>query len=221
MCVLCLTCIILLVDVSPALAQYMEQVIQVLQQRTVEPILPLDSGGRLHLSLSRPFVLEHADIEDFVQTLRHGFRWKEASVDELWLDGCGIFLNDDLTRSFVSLLVEPKKTREVVIDVISVVDQVLKRFHLPVYYEVCCLICSFTHPPIVHQYESTTESTTPCELWIGLRTYVGSDHTNVRCRGAPGTTTRSDAVSTPKLVFFIDAARLSFFHFSYSLSDWE
>ncbi|GMF16778.1 unnamed protein product [Phytophthora lilii] len=101
------------------------------------PFEELDSSTteeehRLHLSLSRPFVLTYDQIENFVDSLRAALKWRErfyvSLVNPL------VLVNDDKTRSFLALRVSEGVQQ--FCQVLRCVDQTLERFKLPTYYKV-------------------------------------------------------------------------------------
>ncbi|KAE9028372.1 hypothetical protein PF010_g1849 [Phytophthora fragariae] len=89
------------------------------------------SDNGLHLSLSRPFVLTFDQIEGFVDSLRSALKWRQRF--SVTLQGALVLVNDDRTRSFLSLRVSEGEQQ--LKQVLRCVDQCLARFELPTYYE--------------------------------------------------------------------------------------
>lgn len=98
-------------------------------------LVPLDAGSDLsgiHLSLSRPFALRYAQITPFVLELRAALKWRRRFV--LSLAGATVLVNDERTRSFLALQVADGAHD--VRATLQRVDACMKRFALPLYYEV-------------------------------------------------------------------------------------
>jgi 2'-5' RNA ligase len=85
----------------------------------------------LHLSVSRPFSMQLAFIESFVQQLTERLRHERST--RLFIDTTGILLvNDDKTRSFFGWKVRPNLILE---RMLRHVDQVLGNYNQPPYYD--------------------------------------------------------------------------------------
>jgi 2'-5' RNA ligase len=84
-----------------------------------------------HVSLSRVFTLRRVQADEVVEALRGALR-DSGSVDAA-LEGGRLFVNEDRSRSFVGLLLS-EGTGEV-LDLITAVDGVLRRFGKPAFYD--------------------------------------------------------------------------------------
>ncbi|OWZ22922.1 hypothetical protein PHMEG_0002300 [Phytophthora megakarya] len=93
--------------------------------------LESDENDRLHLSLSRPFVLTYDQINSFVDSLRAALKWRQRF--SVTLKRALVLVNDDKTRSFLALRVG--EGEEEFLQVLRCVDQCFTRFELPTYYK--------------------------------------------------------------------------------------
>ncbi|KAF4320471.1 hypothetical protein BBO99_00002612 [Phytophthora kernoviae] len=84
----------------------------------------------LHLSLSRPFVLKYDQIDGFMDALRAALKWRHCVTLQQEL----VLVNDEKTRSFLALRVGEGEQN--FSQLLRTVDQCLKRFNQPSYYEV-------------------------------------------------------------------------------------
>ncbi|CAI5704694.1 unnamed protein product [Peronospora effusa] len=85
----------------------------------------------LHLSLSRPFVLNYDQINVFVDSLRVALKWRERF--SVTLCRTLVLVNDNKTRSFLALRVV--KGGDEFVKVLRCVDVCLARFKQPIYYK--------------------------------------------------------------------------------------
>lgn len=90
------------------------------------------SSSSVHLSVSRPFVLRFEQIQPFVDELRAALKWRRRFI--LSLAGATVLVNDERTRSFLALRVARGESD--VLATVRCVDQCMRHFGLPVYYEV-------------------------------------------------------------------------------------
>ena len=97
-------------------------------------------GGGQHLSLSRTVYLRSHHIEPFVADLRKALSWARAFILRFAGGGReggrggGLLVNDEKTRSFLTVPVE-EGGEERLLRLVGSVDEVLRRYRLPVYYE--------------------------------------------------------------------------------------
>lgn len=92
---------------------------------------PLVVGERWHLSLSRDFYLQEANIESLVDQLRDRLS-HHAAFGVRVTSRATLLSNDDQTRSFWCLHVP---TTRALTGVVAEIDAVLERYGLPKYYE--------------------------------------------------------------------------------------
>lgn len=91
----------------------------------------------LHLSLSRTLYVKDHQKELFKQKIIEALRPPNLSKDSLFpnklkCEKVEIYLNDEATRTFVAINVE---NDEKVLEIIGIIDNVLKGFGLPIYYK--------------------------------------------------------------------------------------
>lgn len=84
-----------------------------------------------HLSLSRPFFLQEANIDSFVCSLRDRLQFQSSFSLSVNLQG-RCFVNDERTRSFWAWPVQPTDD---LLSTVKHVDEVLKRYDQPLYYD--------------------------------------------------------------------------------------
>mmetsp|Transcript_20092 Transcript_20092/g.28879 ORF Transcript_20092/g.28879 Transcript_20092/m.28879 type:complete len:257 (-) Transcript_20092:106-876(-) len=87
-----------------------------------------------HVSLSKPFVLRHHQIESFLQLLHRAISaTKKTSVDTFIFSEYCILTNDTRTRTFLCIPIDDPS--HVLSGLIKAVDEVLESFRQPSYYE--------------------------------------------------------------------------------------
>jgi U6 snRNA phosphodiesterase len=83
-----------------------------------------------HLSLSRPFYLQEASIESFVSILHDRLHYQQAFTLKVLNRGL-CFANESRNRTFWAL---PVETSDDLLSTVQAVDEALKHFNQPTYY---------------------------------------------------------------------------------------
>lgn len=126
------------VDGDAELRELCRRVVERAQQQLGADVALVPIGGGdeqlagYHLSLSRPFALRYEQITPFVLELRAALKWRRRFV--VSLAGATVLVNDERTRSFLALRVADGAKD--VAATLQCVDACMKRFALPLYYEV-------------------------------------------------------------------------------------
>ena len=97
----------------------------------VDPLSPETSTFPFHLSLSRTLYVKDHQKELFKEKIREALKFKEFP-DKLKLEKVEIYLNDEMTRTFIAIDLE---NDERIIKLIESIDKILKDFGLPIYYK--------------------------------------------------------------------------------------
>lgn len=85
-----------------------------------------------HLSLSRTLYVKDHQKDLFKQKIIEALRNSLSFPNKLKCENVEIYLNDEKTRTFVAINV---KNDEKILEIIGIIDNVLKDFGLPVYYK--------------------------------------------------------------------------------------
>jgi len=104
--------------------------------------------SELHISVAKTFSLRHNEIDIFCEQLGEAVR--AAKLGEIFVsfDKWKLLVNDTKTTSFVSLV--SSKNNSQVLDAIEAVDNIMRRFDHPTYY----------NPPIIH----ASIAWSPCDM---------------------------------------------------------
>ena len=105
----------------------------------------------LHVSLSRPFVLQLANIDSFVAELRRELLG--VPTTNLSIMGHIVFMNDNATRSFWCWSLS---SNAIIRRILQVIDSVLANYHQPPYY----------HPPHLHVSTASILGTVPSNFSV-------------------------------------------------------
>ena len=92
---------------------------------------PLSPNAPFHLSLSRTLYIKHHQKDLFRQKIIDALKCTELPT-QLKCENIEIYLNDEVTRTFVAIDVE---NDDRILKSIGLVDKILEDFGLPVYYK--------------------------------------------------------------------------------------
>ena len=106
----------------------------VLKQENDLEFFEIDDSSNYHLSLSRTLYLKDHQKDLFKQKIIDALKKeKEKNLPmKLKCENVEIYLNDEKTRTFVAVAVE---NDERILKLIEIIDEILKDFGLPVYYQ--------------------------------------------------------------------------------------
>lgn len=107
--------------------------------------------GYYHISLSKPFTLRFQEIDEFIANISESI--KNISRFNLSFQGSTIFSNEDKTRYFISLYI--LKGTNNVIELISKIDNIMKKYNKPEYYRP-----SIPHSSIAYSLKELKDSDT-------------------------------------------------------------
>lgn len=96
-----------------------------------------NNNSSVHVSMSRPFVLQLSSIESFVAKLNQRLQHLPTTTLRVHPKSERILVNDEKTRSFWTWPVDPNPT---LLAILEEIDSVLQIYNLPVYYD----------PPLFH-----------------------------------------------------------------------
>lgn len=110
----------------------------------------LCSEKQPHVSLSKTFYAQHWHLERLEKSLSHALRHLSLPVEGLRFDQCGLYQNESQTRSFLALDCD-HRSNQVIFPLIVAVDEALRAFGFPAFYQHPRLHVSLWWAPSINE----------------------------------------------------------------------
>ena len=130
----------------------------------------------LHISLAKTFSLRHAEIKSFCKHLGDAIRATKIGLISLTFSRWKLLVNDQKTTTFASIVAT--SDTEQVIAAVATVDEIMKRFGHPPFYENPIIHASLAWSPsdLTSNLDATEGDLDPK---IGTTTYIKELHCKV------------------------------------------
>jgi hypothetical protein len=133
----------------------------------------------LHISLARTFSLRHHTISAFCKQLGEAVTEAKIGIISLAFDRWKFLVNDQKSTSFASLVCTTGT--EQIISAIAVVDEIMRRFDHPTFYENPVIHASLAWAPIdlLSSLPAESMSEGPLNPAVELKSYITTLHCKV------------------------------------------